>query len=342
MAIEPYLVTESIVSVKHTKRKKKLNYKTFKSLLDTCEEIYDISVARDKRLQEALGGDTQIMTDYWDKPIQDILKAISLEFGRDPEQDDLVDWLFWDNMINTNMNNGYLTFDHEGLDYVGSPKNIYLLLTGLLDERLGETVHKDTCADEDNGLIKLNNGITVTREFYEDIFSMFGHDLQYMGQLERKDFRIGDYIHTIRSSMDKISVTKLKVPSERENFDEGDVQEIFNHDDSSTHFMGTKEIMEVMDNETPEETEENCTKFKDSVNIDTSKEKVVKYFEAAGITVTTERTAGDVVITDEKLSIDDLFEDIKKLGYDEQLFSVNVIGVKTENDFYLIDYIKCK
>jgi hypothetical protein len=125
-----------------------MKFKTFENLLNNCKDLYDAACERDSKLQEVLGGDTAVMTDWWSKYIEDTLKTISLEFNVNPNTDNSVDWLFWDSMLGYDTNNGYLNFTIDGINYVGSPKNVYLDLTGMLDERLGDTVHEDTCGDE--------------------------------------------------------------------------------------------------------------------------------------------------------------------------------------------------
>jgi len=120
-----------------------MKFKTFESLLQNCLDLYNAGCARDKVLSDAFGGDTNIMTDWWDTFIEETLESIKAELNDDS---DTIDWLFWDNMT---MNNEpeYQTFEVDGVEYIGNPKNIYLELTGMLDEKIGDTVHKDTSDD---------------------------------------------------------------------------------------------------------------------------------------------------------------------------------------------------
>jgi len=241
-----------------------MKFETFEILLNNCKNLYDTACDRDEKLQNVLGGDTQIMTDWWSKYIEETLKAISLEFGRNPDEDDTIDWLFWDSMCNKD---GYLNIEIEEINYVGSPKNIYLMLNNMLDERLGETVHEDVCADE---------------EYREE---------------------------------------KLE-----------------------THFMQTKEIK---DNEENEENSDFQEEFKRANGLnkinETSKEKIIRYFQAAGIEVIEEDTnLADEIVLRMDLNPENLFDDIKKIGYEEQLFRINLLGVRTLDGIYHIEFFKIK
>lgn len=105
-----------------------MKYETFEGLLNNCKKLYEGSVTRDKKLEEVLGGDTVVRTDWWDQYIEGILKCISDEYG-DSED---IDWLFWENMINSKDYNDFIIDD---VKYEGSPKNIWLSLENKLDER---------------------------------------------------------------------------------------------------------------------------------------------------------------------------------------------------------------
>lgn len=121
-----------------------MKYKTFEGLLQNCLDLYNTGIERDKTLEKAIGGDTQIFTDWWDTFITETINSIKYELN---DKSDFVDWLFWDNMT-TGCESKYQSFTVDGIEYVGNSKNIYLELTGMLDERFGKTVHKDICVDE--------------------------------------------------------------------------------------------------------------------------------------------------------------------------------------------------
>jgi len=111
-----------------------MKYKTFESLLLNCKELYDEAVKRDKTLQDALGGDTQIMTEWWSKYIEKTIDSIQEEFG---DKNETVDWLFWESMCSSS---GYMDFVIDDVTYIGNIENVWMDLTGILDERFGKSI----------------------------------------------------------------------------------------------------------------------------------------------------------------------------------------------------------
>jgi len=230
-----------------------MKYKTFESLLNTCKKLYEDGSKKDEQLTKAFGGDTTILQDWWDNSIVDILNSISNEFGLDTENDNTIDWLFWDSMCGYDMNNRYLSFNVDGIEYVGSPKNVYLDLNNMLDERLGIT----------------------------------------------------------------------KVNSEPKKYE---IDKDYKEEKIETHFIQTKEIKDVLNGETVKET---------------PRERIIRYFISAGIEVLQKITdfSKETVLSAE-INVDNLYDEIKELGYDKQLFRINLLDVKTLNNKYNIDYIK--
>jgi len=110
-----------------------MKFATFDKQITELKKFYDEACARDTKIQEALGGDTQVMTDWWSSALDGILDTIKSEFDL-PENDDTIDWLFYDCVCNDEE----MTFEYEGINYIGNTKNVYLSLTGMLDERFGE------------------------------------------------------------------------------------------------------------------------------------------------------------------------------------------------------------
>ena len=108
-----------------------MKFKTFEALLNNAKDLYETACTRDRQLQDALGGDTQVMTDFWDKHITGILDSIGLEYNLGKE-DDTISWLFWDSMCN---NDGYMNWEIDGVEYEGSPQNIWLDLENKLTEK---------------------------------------------------------------------------------------------------------------------------------------------------------------------------------------------------------------
>jgi len=110
-----------------------MKFATFDKQITELKKFYDEACARDAKIQEALGGDTQVMTDWWSSALDGILNTIKLEFDL-PKNDDTIDWLFYDCICNDEE----MTFECAGINYIGNTKNVYLSLTGMLDERFGE------------------------------------------------------------------------------------------------------------------------------------------------------------------------------------------------------------
>jgi len=111
-----------------------MKFATFDKQITELKKFYDEACARDTKIQEALGGGTQVMTDWWSSILNGMLDAIKSEFDL-PKNDDTIDWLFYDCICNDEE----MTFECHGINYIGNTKNVYLSLTGMLDERLGET-----------------------------------------------------------------------------------------------------------------------------------------------------------------------------------------------------------
>lgn len=103
-----------------------MKLKTFEDTLLALRGLYDSAVAQDCKLEEALGGDTQIASDWWDNYITDSLHIIERDLK---DETGIVGWLFWDSMSNSD---GYCTFKVDGEEYEGSPKNVWLRLKGKL------------------------------------------------------------------------------------------------------------------------------------------------------------------------------------------------------------------
>jgi len=114
-----------------------MRYETFESLLLNCKELYDTACIRDKKLQEALGGDSQIMTDWWSKYIEETINIISKDAG---DKHEVVDWLFWESMCN---NDGYISFWEDDIEYEGSPQNVWLDLKGKLNEGFSKNIKSE-------------------------------------------------------------------------------------------------------------------------------------------------------------------------------------------------------
>jgi len=113
-----------------------MKFKTFEALLNNCKDLYDSACSRDRRLSDALGGDTQVMSDFWDKNIVETLKIIQDEY--DTKGND-IEWLFWESM---NSNDGTMDFQVDGITYDGTIQNVWMDLEGILDERFAKKIDK--------------------------------------------------------------------------------------------------------------------------------------------------------------------------------------------------------
>jgi len=114
-----------------------MKFSTFESILENCLSLYNKANEQDEKLSEAFGSDTVVMTDWWSKYIEDNIAALEKEFN----DHGAIEWLFWESMTTKE----YLTFEENGIIYIGNPKNIWLDLNGMLDEKYG-----DVLSDEDS------------------------------------------------------------------------------------------------------------------------------------------------------------------------------------------------
>jgi len=111
-----------------------MKFRVFEKQILELKRFYDEAVLRDEKIQDALGGDTQVMTDWWGSHLDKSLDILKEEFNADG---DIIDWLFFD-CICSNSEETTLTVD--GIEYIGNIKNVFLILTNSLDERLGDIV----------------------------------------------------------------------------------------------------------------------------------------------------------------------------------------------------------
>jgi len=111
-----------------------MKFRVFEKQILELKRFYDEAVLRDEKIQDALGGDTQVMTDWWGSHLDKSLDILKEEFNADG---DIIDWLFFD-CICSNAEETTLTVDD--VQYIGNIKNVFLILTNSLDERLGDIV----------------------------------------------------------------------------------------------------------------------------------------------------------------------------------------------------------
>jgi len=152
-----------------------MKYTTFNELLVNCKELYDEAVKKDKDLEKVFGGNTQIMTEWWSKYIENSIKIIEKEYSDKTES---VDWLFWESMCNTD---GYMDFEKEGVIYEGSPKNIWLDLNGILDESFSKTIPDNPDLEDKDSM--LYDGSFITKEKEMDYITREDEDMIYTHKL---------------------------------------------------------------------------------------------------------------------------------------------------------------
>jgi len=111
-----------------------MKFRVFEKQILELKRFYDEALLRDEKIQDALGGDTQVMTDWWGSHLDKSLDILKEEFNADG---DIIDWLFFDCLC-SNADETTLTVD--GVQYIGNIKNVFLILTNSLDERLGDIV----------------------------------------------------------------------------------------------------------------------------------------------------------------------------------------------------------
>jgi len=112
-----------------------MRFKIFEKSINELLDFYNEASDRDRKLEKALGGDTVVMTDWWDKHLTTSLNIIRYSM-RLPEDDDTIDWLFFDVLCSSNPED-YI-FTEGDIKYKATIKNIWLNTKGKLDERVGD------------------------------------------------------------------------------------------------------------------------------------------------------------------------------------------------------------
>lgn len=113
-----------------------MKYKTFKSSLLELKSFYDSASQHDKALQKALGGDTQVHTEWWSEHLDNTIHSISMDFPEDTES--TIEWLFWDVLCG-----GGGSFDFDGREYDATIKNVYLHIKGKLKPNRAKIIEVD-------------------------------------------------------------------------------------------------------------------------------------------------------------------------------------------------------
>jgi hypothetical protein len=130
---------------------------TFIKTIENIKDFYDATVLQDKKIQEALGGDTQVMTEWHSKYIEKMLEILSEEMG---DTSDTIDWLFWDSVCS--MDGEYMTFEIDGNEYLGTPENIW------------KELKQELTVDD---AIKVQDPEEIEKELAEEIFKKINDNL---------------------------------------------------------------------------------------------------------------------------------------------------------------------
>ncbi len=101
-----------------------MKLKTFKKTILELKLFYEEATLRDKRIEQALGGETVVWTDWWSSHLETGLDILSKDMN---DKNGVIDWLFWESMNNKEK---YLEYSVGNYVYEGNPENVWLDLKG--------------------------------------------------------------------------------------------------------------------------------------------------------------------------------------------------------------------
>ncbi len=99
----------------------KMNYETFKGLVNLTKKLYKAHLERDDKLEKALGGDTTVITDAPD--VEGIIEVLENVYGEG------ITLFFWEDWFSWSKNNKFWLGDVE---YKSTTKNVWKYLEGKL------------------------------------------------------------------------------------------------------------------------------------------------------------------------------------------------------------------
>jgi len=102
-----------------------MKYKIFKENIENIIKLYTVLSERDQRLQDALGGDTVVLTNDVFCVIDKMTETLAREFN---DTDGLIDFLIFENMLSINYSKKNNRMEVDGKDYPVTPKTIWKLL----------------------------------------------------------------------------------------------------------------------------------------------------------------------------------------------------------------------
>jgi len=261
-----------------------MKFKTFETLLTNCKELYDEAIQKDKDLEKAFGGDSQIMTDWWSNYIENTINILEKEYNDKTES---INWLFWESMCNSD---GYMDFENDGVTYEGSPKNIWLELNGMLDERFSKDnykTYKGMRVNPKNGSLYTKNGFNITQYIYDDVLKRHNYDLNNLKPFEEKIFHYNDCYYVLKSSKDTFileqksynivdEVDEVNEPNKKDikqELNEIDMTHIVKEDEDMIY---AHKLILLKDKQIQLESIELAKRLEQSVSDDIANEKVTK------------------------------------------------------------------
>ena len=88
----------------------KMKFKTFKRIINTIVEIHDINFEKEKKIEEAFGGDSQITTNETGLFMDKLIKDLALDFVKEDDEKaleeaiDWIDYLIYENLLSDSYN----------------------------------------------------------------------------------------------------------------------------------------------------------------------------------------------------------------------------------------------
>ena len=103
----------------------KMSKKHFKDQLELAKEILYTSRAHDDKLQEVIGPDSQIITDWPGK----IIEKIIINLAKEMNDSYILDWFFWEVLCDPTESKSPMHMEIDGKEIPATYDNIYKILT---------------------------------------------------------------------------------------------------------------------------------------------------------------------------------------------------------------------
>lgn len=179
-----------------------MKYETFKGLIENAKKLYDDAVKRDKRLEDALGNNSVVITDWWGEYIEEIINIIQKEYNDDT---DSVSWLFWESVCNDK----YQDFVIDGAIYEGNPFNVWMDLEGELSERFAKGFEESVKPQvKKTKKITTKNGFVISEWVYKNLKTVYNFDPEQLEHFTRYNIKVGDRSYILQTSLDNFTLTE--------------------------------------------------------------------------------------------------------------------------------------